>query len=148
MRVRYTEALRVLDGMTSIRTRLAIVTLDRDMEASICQTMLVVRGMQEEVLLRETATKEEMKTLAIGVGVWRENLEVAVVEDASVQVAVSVVPPVVVLVGAVEDVVAVMEGEWEVDVVVAVVVEVVAGVDVVGIKTAKKAIIYFPDKWL
>lgn len=49
MHVRCTVALREVDGMTLIRTKLAIVTLDRDMEASISQTILVVRGIQEEV---------------------------------------------------------------------------------------------------
>ena len=70
--------------------------------------------------------------------VWVENLEDAMVADVSVLVAVSVVPLEVVLVGVVEGVVAVTEGEEEQ---VVVVVVVVAGVDVVGIKTAKKAII-------
>jgi len=42
-----------------------------------------------------------------------ENLEDAVLADASVQVAVPVVPLEVVLVGVVEDAVAVMEGEEE-----------------------------------
>ena len=83
--------------------------------------------------------------MAMAMRVWVENLEDAVVADASVQVAVSVVPLEVVLVGVVEDVVedvvAAMEGEEDPFVVVVVVVEVVAGVDVVGIKTAKKAII-------
>ena len=78
--------------------------------------------------------------MAMEMRVWVENLEDAVVADASVQVAVSVVPLEVVLVGVVEDVGAVMEGEEEPHVAVAVVVEVVAEVDVVGIKTAKKAI--------
>jgi len=136
MRVQSTVALREVDGMTSIRMRLAIVTLDRDMEASISQTILVVRGMQEEVYPWKKATKE-MKTVAMGVRVWVENLENVVVADASVQVAVSVVPLEVVLVGVVEDVVAVMEGEEELYVVVVVVVE----VDVVGIKRANKAMI-------
>lgn len=88
-----------------------------------------------------------METVAMGVRVWVENLQNAIVADASVQVAVSVVPLEVVLVGVVEDVVAVMEEEEELHVVVAVVVEVVAGVDVVEIRAAMKAIIYFPDKW-
>ena len=79
--------------------------------------------------------------MAMEMRVWVENLEDAVVADASVQVAVSVVPLEVVFVGVVEDVVAVMEGEEQPRVAVAVVVEVVAEVDVVRIKTAKKAII-------
>ena len=77
--------------------------------------------------------------MAVRMRVWVENLEDAMVADVSVLVAVSVVPLEVVLVGVVEGVVAVTEGEEEQ--VVAVVVVVVAGVDVVGIKTAKKAII-------
>ena len=85
-----------------------------------------------------------METVAMVVRVWVGNLQNAIVADASVQVAVSVVPLEVVLVGVVEDVVAVMEEEERLYVVVAVVVEVVAGVDVVGIRTAVKAIIYFP----
>lgn len=88
-----------------------------------------------------------METMAIGVRVWVENLQNAIVADASVQVAVSVVPLEVVLVGVVEDVVTVMEEEEGLYAVVAVVVEVVAGVDVVGIRAAVKAIIYFPDEW-
>lgn len=89
-----------------------------------------------------------METMAMGVRVWVENLQNAIVADASVQVAVSVVPLEVVLVGVVEDVVAVMEEEEEgLYALVAVVVEVVAGVDVVGIRAAVKEIIYFPDEW-
>lgn len=76
--------------------------------------------------------------MAVRMRVWVENLEDAMVADVSVLVAVSVVPLEVVLVGVVEGVVAVTEGEEEQ---VVVVVVVVAGVDVVGIKTAKKAII-------
>lgn len=137
MRVQCAAALRELDGMTSIRMKLAIVTLDRGMKVSISQTILVVRGMQWEVYLWKKATKER-ETLAVRMRVWVENLEDAVVADVSVLVAVSVVPLEVVLVGVVEGVVAVTEGEEEQ---VVVVVVVVAGVDVVGIKTAKKAII-------
>ena len=51
MRVQCTVTLRELDGMTSIRMRLTIVTLERDMKFSISQTILVVLGMQEEVYL-------------------------------------------------------------------------------------------------
>ena len=76
--------------------------------------------------------------MAVRMRVWVENLEDAMVADVSVLVAVSVVPLEVVLGGVVEGVVAVTEGEEEQ---VVVVVVVVAGVDVVGIKTAKKAII-------
>ena len=75
-----------------------------------------------------------METVAMVVRVWVGNLQNAIVADASVQVAVSVVPLEVVLVGVVEDMVAVMEEEERLYVVVAVVVEVVAGVDVVGIR--------------
>jgi len=135
-----TVALRELDGMTSIRMRLAIVTLDRDMDASISQTILVVRRMQKEVYLCKK-TMKEMEPLDIVVRVWVENPEDALVAVASVQVAVSVVPLEVVLVGEVGDVVVVMEGEEELCVVVAVVVEVAAGADVVGIKRTNKAVI-------
>jgi len=69
MRVQCTVALRELDGMTSTRMRLAIVTLDREMEASISgQMILMVRKIQEEVYLCKKAMKE-MKPLDMGVRV-------------------------------------------------------------------------------